>query len=109
VVLRVSAARISVVGIVTMLQTGCSKNPVSFPAAAGNFFFLQRVGIESEPNQVLIHWAPRAVSSLEKRLEREADYSLLLPRLIMSGAVPPLSYITSWRVQRQLSCQGYFY
>jgi hypothetical protein len=102
VILQVSAARISVVGIVTVLQTGLSKNPVSIPGRDRKLSFLQSVDTDSETIQAPIQWAPRAVSSLKKRLEREAHYSPLLPRLRMSEAVPSLSYITSWRVQRQL-------
>ena len=62
-------------------------------------FFLDSSRTALKPDQPPTQWALEAISPGIRRQEREADHSLLGPRLRMSGIKRPLPNTPSWRVE----------
>jgi hypothetical protein len=86
---------VSINFIATGLWTGRSE--IRFPVGAGNCFRLQIVQTDAGFHPAFYSMGVGEV----KRPGREATYLHLVLRIRMSGAVPPLQYVPSWRGQRK--------
>ena len=82
-------------------MTGGAKNNSSFPREGQALLLFPEVSRRALGPSLIIQRALRDFFTRVKRLEREADYSLLEPRLRMGGAIPPLPHTLSWRARGQ--------
>ena len=93
--------RDSVTRIVIRLRVRCSRKYGSFLGKGKIFLYSKsQTGSGVHPTSCSIHiWAPFPEVKLPGC---EAHHFTSIDGLIISGSIPPLSYVSSWRVQKQL-------